>query len=87
MRARLGPQEPGRPRPPVATTRATRPDPMINPVVQNVLPHCDPMVTPMVRNVHPHLAVQQAGRNLPNEPPIGSISKKAEQHALHALLL
>ena len=78
MRARLGPQEPGRPRPPVATTRATRPDPMINPVVQNVLPHCDPMVTPMVRNVHPHLAVQQAGRNLPNEPPIGSISKKLD---------
>ncbi|RVW59792.1 hypothetical protein CK203_100619 [Vitis vinifera] len=42
MRARLGPQEPGRPRPPVATTGATRPNPMINPVVQNVLPYRDP---------------------------------------------
>ena len=45
MRARLGPQEPGRPRPPVAITEATRPDPMMSPVVQNVLPHHDPMVT------------------------------------------
>ncbi|KAL6323554.1 hypothetical protein AAG906_039137 [Vitis piasezkii] len=36
------------------------------------------MVTPMVRNVHPHLAVRQAGRNLPNEPPIGSISKRLD---------
>ncbi|RVX09991.1 hypothetical protein CK203_013061 [Vitis vinifera] len=78
MRARLGPQEPGRPRPPVATTGATRPDPMINPMVQNVLPHRDPMLTPMMRNVHPHLAVQQHGRNLPNEPPIGSISKRLD---------
>ncbi|RVW26186.1 hypothetical protein CK203_107513 [Vitis vinifera] len=33
MRARLGPQEPGRLRPPVATTRAPRPDPMIAPMV------------------------------------------------------
>ena len=33
MCARLGPQEPGRPRPPVATTGATRPDPMVTPVV------------------------------------------------------
>ncbi|RVW41915.1 hypothetical protein CK203_081559 [Vitis vinifera] len=32
MRARLGPQEPGRPRPPVATTWASRPDPMITPM-------------------------------------------------------
>ncbi|RVX23757.1 hypothetical protein CK203_000817 [Vitis vinifera] len=45
MRARLGPQEPGRSRPPVATTRAPRPDPMIAPMVQNVPPHRDPMVT------------------------------------------
>ncbi|RVW16900.1 hypothetical protein CK203_088635 [Vitis vinifera] len=46
MRARLGPQEPGRSRPPAATTRAPRPDPMIAPMVQNVPPHRDPMVTP-----------------------------------------
>ncbi|RVW34642.1 hypothetical protein CK203_117709 [Vitis vinifera] len=78
MRTRLGPQGPGRPRPPVATTGATRPDPMVTPVVQNVLPHRDPMVTPMVRNVHSHLAVRQDGRNLPSEPPIGSISKRLD---------
>ena len=47
MRARLGPQEPGRPRPPVATTWGVHPDPMVTPMVQNVLPHRDPMVTPM----------------------------------------
>ncbi|RVW72853.1 hypothetical protein CK203_057181 [Vitis vinifera] len=46
MRARLGPQEPGKPRPPVATTWAARPDPMVTPMVQNVLLHRDPMVTP-----------------------------------------
>nr|CAN74391.1 hypothetical protein VITISV_042652 [Vitis vinifera] len=39
MRARLGPQEPGRPRPPVATTWAPRPDPMVTPVGQNMHPH------------------------------------------------
>ncbi|RVW26963.1 hypothetical protein CK203_098769 [Vitis vinifera] len=78
MRARLGPQEPGKPRPPVATTWAARPDPMVTPMVQNVLLHRDPMVTPMVRNVHSHLAVRQDGRNLPNEPPIGSISKRLD---------
>ncbi|KAL6313313.1 hypothetical protein AAG906_019423 [Vitis piasezkii] len=49
---------------------------MVTPMVQNVLPHRDPMVTPMVQNVHPHLAVRQVGRNLPNEPPIGSITPK-----------
>ncbi|RVX06191.1 hypothetical protein CK203_027530 [Vitis vinifera] len=75
MGARLGPQEPGRPRPPVATTWAPRPDPMVTPMVQNVHPHRDPMVTPVMRNVHSHPAVQQAGGNLPNEPPIGSISR------------
>ncbi|RVX06113.1 hypothetical protein CK203_018842 [Vitis vinifera] len=42
MRARLGPQEPGRSRPPVATTRAPRPDPVIAHMVQNVPPHRDP---------------------------------------------
>ncbi|KAL6312950.1 hypothetical protein AAG906_022730 [Vitis piasezkii] len=78
MRARLGPQEPGRPRPPVATTWAAHPDPMVTPMVQNVHPHRDPMVTPMMRNVHPHLAVRQVGRNLPSEPPIGSISKRLD---------
>ncbi|RVW34326.1 hypothetical protein CK203_097817 [Vitis vinifera] len=78
MRARLGPQEPGRSRTPVATTRAPRPDPMIAPMVQNVPPHRDPMVTPAMRNVHSHLAERPAGRNLPNEPPIGSISKRLD---------
>ncbi|RVW50251.1 hypothetical protein CK203_110212 [Vitis vinifera] len=78
MRARLGPQEPGRSRPPVAITRAPRPDPMIAPMVQNVPPHRDPMVTPAMRNVHSHLAERPAGRNLPNEPPIGSISKRLD---------
>ncbi|RVW41184.1 hypothetical protein CK203_069848 [Vitis vinifera] len=78
MRARLDPQEPGRPRPPAATTWAACPDPVVTPMVQNVLPHRDPMVTPMVRNVHLHPAVQQDGRNLPNEPPIGSISKRLD---------
>ncbi|RVW44600.1 hypothetical protein CK203_104469 [Vitis vinifera] len=75
MRARLGPQEPGRSRPPVATTWAPRPDPMVTPMVQNVHPHRDPMVTPVMRNVHSHPAVQQGWGNLPNEPPIGSISR------------
>ncbi|RVX00892.1 hypothetical protein CK203_026442 [Vitis vinifera] len=78
MRARLGPQKPGRSRPPVATTWAPRPDPVVNPMVQNVHPHHDPMVTPTMRNVHSHLAVQQAGENLQNEPPIGSISRRLD---------
>ncbi|RVX02379.1 hypothetical protein CK203_028411 [Vitis vinifera] len=77
MCARLGPKS-LRSRPPVATTWAPRPDPMVTPMVQNVHPHRDPMVTPMMRNVHSHLAAQQAGRNLPNEPPIGSISKRLD---------
>ncbi|RVX21473.1 hypothetical protein CK203_002115 [Vitis vinifera] len=72
------PQEPGRSRPPVATTRAPRPDPMIAPMVQNVPPHRDPMVTPAMRNVHSHLVERPAGRNLPNKPPIGSISKRLD---------
>ncbi|RVW85609.1 hypothetical protein CK203_037579 [Vitis vinifera] len=59
---------------PVATTWAAHPDPMVTPMVQNVLPHHDPMV----QNVHSHLAVRQAGRNLPNEPPIGSIIKRLD---------
>ncbi|RVX04473.1 hypothetical protein CK203_018394 [Vitis vinifera] len=46
MRARLGPQEPGRSRPPMATTWAPRPDPMATPMVQNVHPHRDPMSPP-----------------------------------------
>ncbi|RVW73969.1 hypothetical protein CK203_053140 [Vitis vinifera] len=48
------------------------------PMVQNVPPHRDPMVTPAMRNVHSHLAERPAGRNLPNEPPIGSISKRLD---------
>ncbi|RVW62167.1 hypothetical protein CK203_062585 [Vitis vinifera] len=63
IRERLGPQEPRGPRPPTATTWETHPD---------------PMVTPMVQNVQPHLTVRQFGRNLPNEPPIGSISKRLD---------
>ena len=92
MRARLGPQEPGRSRPPVVTTWAPRPDPVVTPMVQNVHPHRDPMVTPAMRNVHSHLAVQQAGGNLPNEPPISSISRRLDDmfstpfyHPLRAL--
>ncbi|RVW61780.1 hypothetical protein CK203_066315 [Vitis vinifera] len=57
MRARLDPQEPGRSRPPVTTTWAPRPDPMVTPVEQNVHPHRDPMVTSMMRNVHSQLAL------------------------------
>ncbi|RVW75280.1 hypothetical protein CK203_055352 [Vitis vinifera] len=63
MRTRLGPQEPGMTRPPVATTWGAHPD---------------PLVTPMVQNVFPHQAVRQAGRNPLNEPPIGSISKRLD---------
>ncbi|RVW83239.1 hypothetical protein CK203_039625 [Vitis vinifera] len=73
IRARLGPQELRRPRSPVATTWGAHPDPR----VQNVFPHRDPMVT-MVQNVQPHLVVRQAGKNFPNEPPIGSISKRLD---------
>ncbi|KAJ9694975.1 hypothetical protein PVL29_010453 [Vitis rotundifolia] len=63
MRARLGPQEPGKTRPPVATTWGAHPD---------------PLVTPMVQNVFPHQAIRQAGRNHTNEPPTGSISKRLD---------
>ena len=50
MHARLGPQEPRRPRPPAATAWEVHPDPMVTPMVQNVLLHRDPIVTPMVQN-------------------------------------
>ncbi|KAJ9678148.1 hypothetical protein PVL29_022900 [Vitis rotundifolia] len=63
MRARLGPQEPGKTRPPVATTWGAHPN---------------PLVTPMVQNVFPHQAVRQARRNHPSEPPTGSISKRLD---------
>ncbi|RVW28707.1 hypothetical protein CK203_083296 [Vitis vinifera] len=63
MLARLGPQEPGKTRPPVAITWGAHPD---------------PLVTPMVQNVFPHQALRQARRNLPNEPRIGSISKRLD---------
>ncbi|RVW58084.1 hypothetical protein CK203_115211 [Vitis vinifera] len=39
MRARLGPQEPGKARLPAATTWAAHPDPMVTPMVRNVQPH------------------------------------------------
>ncbi|RVW44900.1 hypothetical protein CK203_112963 [Vitis vinifera] len=64
MRARLGPQEPGRPRPPVATTWAPRPDPMVTPWCRT----CTRTVThghPMVRNVHSHLAALSWFHRLP----------------------
>ncbi|XP_010663850.1 uncharacterized protein LOC104882395 [Vitis vinifera] len=51
---------------------------MVTPMVQNVPSHPDPMVRPMVQNVPPHQAVRQVGRNLPNEPPSGSISKRLD---------
>ena len=63
IRVRLGPQEPRKTSPPVANTWGVHPD---------------PLVTPMVQNVFPHQALRQAGRNLPNEPPIGSISKRLD---------
>ena len=63
MHARLGSQEPGKTKPPVATTWETYPDPLVAPVVQNNLP-------PQV--------VRQAGRNSSNEPPTGSISKRLD---------
>ncbi|RVW98422.1 hypothetical protein CK203_026749 [Vitis vinifera] len=78
MRARLGPQEPGRSRPPMATTWAPRPDPVTTPMVQNIHPHRGPLVTPVMRNVHSHPAEQPTGRNIPNGPPIGSISKRLD---------
>ncbi|KAJ9678002.1 hypothetical protein PVL29_022782 [Vitis rotundifolia] len=63
MRARLGPQEPGKTKPPAATTWGAHPD---------------PLVTPMVPNAFPHQAIRQVGRNHPNEPPTGSISKRLD---------
>ncbi|KAJ9678179.1 hypothetical protein PVL29_022921 [Vitis rotundifolia] len=63
MRARLGPQEPRKTKPPAATTWEAHPD---------------PLVTPMVQNVIPHQAIRQVGRNHPNEPPTGSISKRLD---------
>ena len=63
MRTRLGPQEPGKTRPLVATTWGAHPD---------------PLVTPMVQNVFPRQAVRQAGRNPPKEPLTGSISKRLD---------
>ncbi|RVW91246.1 hypothetical protein CK203_031745 [Vitis vinifera] len=67
--ARLGPQEPGRSRPPMATTWAPRPDPMATPMVQNVHPHRDPVVTPVMRNVHSHPAERPAGETSQTSHP------------------
>ncbi|KAJ9702972.1 hypothetical protein PVL29_004643 [Vitis rotundifolia] len=63
MRARLGPQEPGKTKLPAATTWGA---------------HLDPLVTPMEQNVFLHQAIRQVGRNHPNEPPTGSISKRLD---------
>ncbi|XP_034704229.1 uncharacterized protein LOC117928460 [Vitis riparia] len=78
MRARLGPQQPGRPKSPVTTTRGVHHDPTVTPIPQNVLSHRDPLVTPMVQNVPRHQAVRTIGKNPPNEPPIGSNSKRLD---------
>ncbi|RVW17419.1 hypothetical protein CK203_094149 [Vitis vinifera] len=51
---------------------------MATPMVQNIHPHRDPVVTPVMRNVRSHPAERPTGRNLPNEPPIGSISKRLD---------
>ncbi|XP_034689225.1 uncharacterized protein LOC117917110 [Vitis riparia] len=71
-------QQPGRPKPPATTTRGVHHDPTVTPIPQNVLSHRDPLVTPMVQNVPPHQAVRTIGKNPPNEPPIGSISKRLD---------
>ena len=63
MHARLGPQEPGKERPLMATTWEMYPN---------------PLVAPTVWNNPPHQAVRQAGRNSSNEPPLGSISKRLD---------
>ncbi|XP_034679775.1 uncharacterized protein LOC117909836 [Vitis riparia] len=78
MHARLGPQQPGRPRPPIPSTRGVHHDPTVTPIPQSVPPHHDPLGTLMVQNVPPYQAVRQTGRNPPNEPPIGSISKRLD---------
>ncbi|RVW31032.1 hypothetical protein CK203_093513 [Vitis vinifera] len=75
MRARLGPQEPGRSRPPMATTWAPRPDPMATPMVQNVHPHRDPVVTPVMRNVHSHPAEQPTGETSQTSHPLAPSAK------------
>ncbi|KAL6314113.1 hypothetical protein AAG906_011851 [Vitis piasezkii] len=76
MRARLGPQEPGRSRPPVAATWAPRPD---------------PMVTPMVQNVDAARSLAPRGTTNWEKPPKRAThwlhQQKAGRHALHALLL
>ena len=64
MRARLGPQEPGKERLPTAATWETYPNPPMAPTVQN-----NP----------PHQAVRQVGGNSSNEPTLlGSISKRLD---------
>ncbi|RVW67846.1 hypothetical protein CK203_060991 [Vitis vinifera] len=72
------PRSLARPRPPVVTTWGTHPDPMVTPMARNVPLHPDPMVTSMAQNVPPYQVVRQIGRNLPNEPPVGSISKRLD---------
>ncbi|RVW53148.1 hypothetical protein CK203_115774 [Vitis vinifera] len=69
------PTKPGRSRPPVATTWAPRPDPMVAPMVQNVHPHRDPMVTPAMRNVHSHLAEQPTGETSQTSHPSAPSAK------------
>ncbi|RVW17602.1 hypothetical protein CK203_096710 [Vitis vinifera] len=87
------PHEPRTPMPRASPTRPTRaweikatsshnpgatPDPMIAPMVQNVPPHRDPMVTPSdaERSLTP--SGTTSWENFPNEPPIGSISKRLD---------
>ena len=87
MRTRLGPQEPGRPRPLAATTWAARPDPMVTPMVQNVLPHRDPMVTPYgaERSLAPSGATRW--KKPPKRATHWLYQQKAGRHALHTFLL
>ncbi|XP_034678338.1 uncharacterized protein LOC117908746 [Vitis riparia] len=78
MRARLGPQQTGRPKPPTTIAGGVHHDPTVTPMPQNALSHRDPLVTPMMQNAPPHQAVRTIGKNLLSEPPMGSISKRLD---------
>ncbi|RVX18330.1 hypothetical protein CK203_006626 [Vitis vinifera] len=75
MRARLGPQEPRRPRPPAATTWEAHPDPMVTPMVQNVLPHRDPW-SPLCKRLDDMLSTPFCSHIIHYEPPRGFLVPK-----------
>ncbi|RVW70452.1 hypothetical protein CK203_058324 [Vitis vinifera] len=75
MRARLGPQEPGRPRPLVATTWDHALTLWSPPWCRNVYPHRDPMVTP---DAERSLAPSGTSGKPPKRATIGSISKRLD---------